>query len=268
MSRRARVLAICLVCFAWLCADARSLAARPSAVLDAGVVATATAPPTVSRAQRERPRSKQVNTFSLVQGTFTLTFADGTLTGTYHGLAALANTGQQSALIDLQITGGTGQFEGAIGSLEGTGTGHFIDEGEFALTLKGTALTDSRTTSLRLAVRGAAGLSCLEDGVTHVAMQSAGKAPRLGTVVAAFEHDLGSGGGCDIFPDRSVLLRYNGAGPVGRQDNVRSRGDSNASSRSLNRVVVFLHFDARRSPAHKEKPPHGRNRHSERPVRR
>jgi hypothetical protein len=111
--------------------------------------------------------SRSVNTYPLVNGSFTLTLhADdgsvGTVTGTYTGEAIVAEHGTRTATLDLQTTGASG-IGSTITAIAAEGSREFVDEGEFVLSL---TLTSSLTKSpLRATVRGTSRLSC---GSSHL----------------------------------------------------------------------------------------------------
>jgi hypothetical protein len=106
--------------------------------------------------------SRAVNTVPLVNGSFTLTLAAsdgsvGTVKGTYAGDAVVSEHGSQTATLHLQITETSG-IGSTISAIEAEGTRHFIDEGDFALSL---LLTSSLTKSpLRVTLRGTSQVSC------------------------------------------------------------------------------------------------------------
>ena len=106
--------------------------------------------------------SRAVNTFRLVNRSFTLTLSAsdgsvGTVSGTYAGEAVVAEHGSRNATLELQITETSG-IGSTITALTADGTRSFIDEGDFALSL---LLTSSLTKSpLRVTVRGTSHVSC------------------------------------------------------------------------------------------------------------
>jgi len=105
--------------------------------------------------------SRAVNTFPLVNGSFTLTLSasdgSGTVKGTYTGEAAASEHGLRTATLDMQITETSG-IGSTVTAIEADGTGAFIDEGPFAVSL---VLTSTLTKSpLRVMVRGDSHVSC------------------------------------------------------------------------------------------------------------
>jgi hypothetical protein len=113
-------------------------------------------------AGRDDPRARR-NTFELIDGTFTIAFADGgSLIGTYTGTATSNVLGQTSAKLTLQVTGGTGKLADAEGELQGSGTGAFIAEGGFVLSIHGKVRVPGtrRPTNVSVKARGTTTLSC------------------------------------------------------------------------------------------------------------
>jgi hypothetical protein len=113
-------------------------------------------------AGRDDPRARR-NTFELIDGTFTIAFAGGgSLIGTYTGTATSSLLGQTSAKLTFQVTGGTGTFADAGGQLQGSGTGAFIAEGGFSLSIRGkVGVPGTRhPTNVSVKARGTTTLSC------------------------------------------------------------------------------------------------------------
>jgi hypothetical protein len=106
--------------------------------------------------------SRAVNTFRLVNGSFTLTLSAsdgsvGTVKGTYAGEAVVGEHGSKTAILEPQITETSG-IGSTITAIEADGARAFIDEGDFALSL---LLTSSLSKSpLRVTVRGTSHVSC------------------------------------------------------------------------------------------------------------
>src|SRR5262249_33439483 len=77
--------------------------------------------------------------------------------GQYVGHVTVTTGGRGGARTDaelaMQVTSGTGDFQGATGTLTGDGSGHFIDEGAITLTLNGSVDTAATRKSFRRAGR-------------------------------------------------------------------------------------------------------------------
>jgi hypothetical protein len=128
-------------------------------------------------------------TFGLLDGSFTLSTGDGsTLTGTYTGTASAPDS--QSALLALSVTGGTGVFQGASGSLKGEGGGSFVGEGSFSLSLKGSVKTTqaSGAIPIRGVLTGTSRASCSTDGLILLNLEATGSSPKHGALTADMHH--------------------------------------------------------------------------------
>ncbi len=125
---------------------------------------------------QDHPQARS-NTFELIDGTFTIAFADGgSLVGTYTGTAISNLLGQTSAKLALQVTGGTGEFTDAAGELRGSGRGAFIAEGGFSLTVHGKVRVpgERHPTNVRVNARGTTTLSCSPARLIAVTLQGEG----------------------------------------------------------------------------------------------
>jgi len=141
--------------------------------------------------------SQAGSTFQLLAGSFTLTLSAsdggvGTVKGVYEGTVAVSEHGGQTATLEpLQITetSGIGSTITAIGA---EGTRHFIDEGDFALSL---LLTSSLTKSpLRATIRGTSQVSC-NSGHIVVTLHGTDSARGFLEVTADLQHEV-EGAGC------------------------------------------------------------------------
>jgi hypothetical protein len=79
-------------------------------------------------------------TFTMTDGVFRFTGEQGELRGTYDGVVTAPLNGSSTARMALQVTGGTGTYLGASGTIEATGQGTFAGEGQFVLTMSGIVL--------------------------------------------------------------------------------------------------------------------------------
>ena len=69
-----------------------------------------------------RPLGQTTNTFALSNGRFTVTASpEDSFSGAYTGTASVSLSGRSTASLDLDVTGGTGVFKDAQGSLSGVG---------------------------------------------------------------------------------------------------------------------------------------------------
>ena len=136
--------------------------------------------------------SQAVNTFRLVNGSFTLTLSAsdgsvGTVAGTYAGNAVVAEHGNQNATLELQITDTSG-IGSTITAIKADGTRAFIDEGDFALSL---LLTSSLTKSpLRITLRGTSHVSCSASHQILVTLQGADSTRGFLEVAAELHHEV------------------------------------------------------------------------------
>jgi hypothetical protein len=132
--------------------------------------------------------------FPLLDGTFTLTTATGTMSGTYTGTEA--RKGQTDASVGVNVTGGTGSFDGATATLRGDGVGTFAGEGSFTLALKGRVAAVASQFNLRITLAGTTSLSC-DAGRVIATQTSTGTGDGLGAVTASFRHQVGNAGCSD-----------------------------------------------------------------------
>lgn len=130
----------------------------------------------------------------LAEGTMILTSAKGSISGTYSGQATSAGT-EEEALLTVTLTGGTGQFSGVSGTLNGIGTGGFAGEGSFSIVMVGTVSTGQGPRLLRMSLRGTSTLSCAGETVV-VTQQGTGTATALGRITASLNHAVAEAG-CD-----------------------------------------------------------------------
>jgi len=136
--------------------------------------------------------SRAVNTFDLVNGSFTLTLSAsdgsvGTVKGTYTGEALVAAHGSQTAILELQITETSG-IGSTVTAIDADGTRAFIDEGDFALSLR---LTSSLAKSpLRVTVRGTSHVSCSASHRIQVTLQGTDSTRGFLEATADLHHEV------------------------------------------------------------------------------
>ena len=122
----------------------------------------------------------------LSSGTFTVTTRQGTLTGTYTG------EGNGSAgTFTVALTGGTGRFAGASGTLTGDGEGGFTGEGGFALVLDGIITTAAGSRKLRIGSKGTSTLSCINE-VPILTLTGTAQVTGSGSSSALLTHQVGN----------------------------------------------------------------------------
>ena len=133
-------------------------------------------------------------TFDLLEGTVTVTLADGSaMWGTYQGTANVPASGQSRATLAGTLTGGTGRLSGATGDIVGNGTGGFANDGEFAVALRAAVVTsDGQPLDLRLALRGVSTSTCTTTAPPRMALSGTGSAKGIGSASGHLQHDLGT----------------------------------------------------------------------------
>jgi hypothetical protein len=140
--------------------------------------------------------NRVVTTFPLLNGSFTLTLraADGsagTIKGTYTGQAVASVPGNTNATLDLHISETTG-LGSTITELQADGTGAFVGEGDFTLSL---ALASAATKSpgpSRATFKGTSRLSC--SAASHlivVTQHGTDSTPKFLQVTIDLQHEVG-----------------------------------------------------------------------------
>ena len=134
------------------------------------------------------------NTLELLEGTLTLTLADGSVIwGTYHGTATVPRWGEPRATLDGLVTGGTGRFAGAKGGLSGTGTGGFAGDGDFLVALRAAVSTDNGVSlDLPVTLRGISTSSCSTTAPPRMTLNGTGSARGVADITGHLEHNLGT----------------------------------------------------------------------------
>jgi hypothetical protein len=140
--------------------------------------------------------SRTVNTFPLVNGSFTLTLAAsdgsvGTVKGTYSGEAIVSEHGVPTATLQLQITDSSG-IGSTIAAIEADGTRAFAGGGDFALSM---LLTTSLTKSpMRVTLRGTSQVSCSAMHRIQVTMHGTDSTRGFLEITGNFQHEVGNTG--------------------------------------------------------------------------
>ena len=131
-------------------------------------------------------------TFSLVNGSLRVVLTEGsstigTINGVYSGSSSNPIPGRATATLgNVQILQATGVVSD-VTTVKAEGSGAFIDEGEFALTL---SLLTSEGRTIVVKVRGTSALSCTAEGRIRVTMRGTGSDPRLGNVAVVLQHEV------------------------------------------------------------------------------
>jgi len=138
-------------------------------------------------------RARTSYTVDLLEGTISLNLSDGTtIWGTYRGTATVPSVGQSRATLEGKVTGGTGLFAGATGTLRGDGTGGFVNDGEFAVTLHASvSMGNGHFREVPISLSGISTSTCTTTAPPRVALDGRGKAKGLGSA-AHLEHNLGA----------------------------------------------------------------------------
>lgn len=138
-------------------------------------------------------RARTSYTVDLLEGTISLNLSDGTtIWGTYRGTATVPSVGQSRATLEGKVTGGTGLFAGATGTLRGAGIGGFVNDGEFSVTLHALiSMANGHSREVPIALNGISTSTCTTTAPPRVALDGRGKAKGLGSA-AHLEHNLGA----------------------------------------------------------------------------
>jgi hypothetical protein len=133
-------------------------------------------------------------TLDLLEGTISLTLSDGTtIWGTYRGTATVPRVGQSRATLEGEVTGGTGVFAGATGTLKGAGIGGFVNDGEFSVTLRASvSMASGHVREVTVALNGFSTSTCTTTAPPRVALDGTGTAMGTGSAAAHLEHNLGA----------------------------------------------------------------------------
>ena len=136
--------------------------------------------------------------YDLRGGVFTLSTADGNISGSYQGQASISSSDRVTTSLDMIVTGGTNLFAGATGTITGDGTGAaFVGEGSFSISLRGSVSTTGDPSGFRVRgkISGTSSLSCANT-VASATLDGDGSLGKLGDGHATFTHVVG-GLGCN-----------------------------------------------------------------------
>lgn len=135
--------------------------------------------------------------YDLGNGSFTMTTLDGDISGDYTGHVSISSFGRVKVSLDMNVTGGTQGFLGATGSLAGDGTGAFVGEGSFSLSLRGSVSTaaDPGGFKVRGTIAGTSRVSCSAPNIS-VTLTGEGSLGKPGDVHAVLTHLVVSNSGC------------------------------------------------------------------------
>ena len=177
-----------------------SVSALAFGVMFAGVLATGCSQPmplqpsalapAASVSQSRSPVALLTAVFPLAGGSFTVQNAGGdAITGTYTGTATFGSDERERSSLTLQVTGGSGVFAGATGSLDITGRGAFSGEGTFVLDGSGEVrFADGRRAVLVLRMRGSSTAGCNASNQIQISQTAEGTLGRVGRVTATLSH--------------------------------------------------------------------------------
>jgi hypothetical protein len=152
---------VALACFAVLALGAVSCGRSSSPVSPDAVASNETASLAPTAVMAAKPKPSTGDTFPLSSGLFTISNRKGSqITGSYSGESVDSN-GTLITTLRLVVANGTGVYAGAIGELEGHGTGAFIGEGKFSLDVTGSLVTSSKKNAVFSgSLRGFANVGC------------------------------------------------------------------------------------------------------------
>ena len=141
-----------------------------------------------------------IGTFPLLNGMFTVQISQngsvtGTITGRYTGVASASSSGRATATLEPEVRRLTGAAGGLV-DLEAEGTGAFLGEGEFTLTLRlaGSFPDQPNASNIQVKISGTSAISCSDAGTIVVTMTGTGSSARLGDLRVELRHELGSAG--------------------------------------------------------------------------
>jgi len=137
---------------------------------------------------------KSVVSFDLISGSFSMTVGGDYLAGTYTGRAEVSGSGKADTVsLDLQVASGSGAFQGANGTLRGSGKGAFTGEGAFSLSLDGVLRTSAKrgASPFHATTAGTSSASRL-NGRILLTLQGTGSVAQSGPVDQQLRHEVGN----------------------------------------------------------------------------
>ena len=146
--------------------------------------------------ESSRTLAREVITYTLANGTFTITTEKGALTGTYTGVVTDPTSGRPTTVtMTLQVTRGSNVFAGATGTLVGDGKGEFLTAGgSFVLSLEGVVRTSTLPagSTFQTKVAGTATLAQTCSANDHIIsrLRGEGTSRTLGLVRVALESEI------------------------------------------------------------------------------
>ena len=139
--------------------------------------------------------ARELVSFPLLKGMFTITTQAGAqLVGTYVGEMIDPIHGRTSMTLQLTFTDGTGEFDGASGTLEAKGSVD-TDDGTFVLSsFQGVVSTTAAPSGVmfRATVSGTSSLSCSAAGRIVLTLRGQGTGARAGRVDAELSGEIGN----------------------------------------------------------------------------
>jgi hypothetical protein len=131
-------------------------------------------------------------TFPLLNGSLRLQVREdgknaGVITGTYTGSVSQPASGRGTAVLNVRVRNSTGVLS-SIASLTADGSGTFIGEGDFALSL----LLSSQNEKISVKVQGTTTISCSAEGRILATLRGTGSTPRLGSIEIELRHEVGN----------------------------------------------------------------------------
>jgi hypothetical protein len=113
----------------------------------------------------------------------------GTIAATYTGNVSQPGSGRATAALDVRLRSATGVVS-KFTSVTADGSGAFIGEGDFTLSLSLASSENNGATSTK--VQGKTTISCSAEGRILATLRGTGSAPRLGNVEIELQHEVGS----------------------------------------------------------------------------
>ena len=168
---------------------------RTSPVSPTSAAASVSQPGVIGPASASPAMTIRATGFPIVSGTFTIASDSGdSVTGTYTGTSFVSASAPERALLTLQISGGTGTYAGASGSMGASGVGAFTGEGAFTADIKGDALVSGKHLPLRIALAGTSSVSCSANSEIVISQTATGSMKKTGDVHATLMHVVGQAG--------------------------------------------------------------------------